>query len=142
MQPSPRPSSYFVDAARSHYLVEPTACTPASGWEKGQVENQVGLVMFVFFAGLAEFERDLIAERVNAGLAAARARGRKGGRRPAITKAGIRRAQAAMQHRDTSVPELCRELSVSKKTALFRYLSPTGELRPMGQKILGMKEGA
>jgi len=28
----------------SHYLVEPTACTPASGWEKGQVENQVGLV--------------------------------------------------------------------------------------------------
>jgi len=29
----------------SHYLVEPVACTPASGWEKGQVENQVGLVL-------------------------------------------------------------------------------------------------
>jgi hypothetical protein len=33
----------------SHYLVEPTACTPASGWEKGQVENQVGLIRERFF---------------------------------------------------------------------------------------------
>ncbi len=33
----------------SHYLVEPVACTPASGWEKGQVENQVGLVRERFF---------------------------------------------------------------------------------------------
>ena len=33
----------------SHYLIEPTACTPASGWEKGQVENQVGLVRERFF---------------------------------------------------------------------------------------------
>jgi transposase len=32
-----------------HYLVEPTACTPASGWEKGQVENKVGLVRERFF---------------------------------------------------------------------------------------------
>jgi transposase len=32
-----------------HYLVEPTACTPASGWEKGQVENQVGVVRERFF---------------------------------------------------------------------------------------------
>jgi len=35
---------------RSHHLVEPVACTPASGWEKGQVENQVGLVRERFFA--------------------------------------------------------------------------------------------
>jgi len=34
---------------RSHYLVDPVACTPASGWEKGQVENQVGLVRERFF---------------------------------------------------------------------------------------------
>ena len=33
----------------SHYLVEPTACSPASGWEKGQVENQVGLIRERFF---------------------------------------------------------------------------------------------
>ena len=98
-----------------------------------------GKLMFAIFAGLAEFERDLTIERVKAGLASARARGTIGGRRPAITKAGLRRAQAAMQHRDTSVPALCRELGVSK-TALFRYVSPNGELRPMGKKILGMAE--
>ena len=33
----------------SHYLVDPVACTPSSGWEKGQVENQVGLVRERFF---------------------------------------------------------------------------------------------
>ena len=100
-----------------------------------------GKLMFAIFAGLAEFERDLLIERVNAGLASARARGRVGGRRPGITKAGLRRAQAAMQHRDTNVAELCKELGISK-TALFRYVGPTGEIRPMGRKILGMVEGA
>ncbi len=40
----------------SHYLVEPTACTPASGWEKGQVENQVGLVRKRFFTPRLRFE--------------------------------------------------------------------------------------
>jgi len=39
----------------SHYLVEPTACTPASGWEKGQVENQVGLVRNRFFKPRLKF---------------------------------------------------------------------------------------
>lgn len=34
---------------RSHYLIEPTVCTPSAGWEKGQVENQVGLVRERFF---------------------------------------------------------------------------------------------
>ena len=39
----------------SHYLVEPVACTPASGWEKGQVENQVGLVRERFFTPRLRF---------------------------------------------------------------------------------------
>jgi transposase len=38
-----------------HYLVEPVACTPASGWEKGQVENQVGLVRERFFTPRLRF---------------------------------------------------------------------------------------
>ena len=38
----------FLQMCR-HYLIEPIACTPASGWEKGQVENQVGLVRERFF---------------------------------------------------------------------------------------------
>ena len=59
--------------------------------------------MFGIFAALAEFERELIRERTVAGLKAARARGRKGGRKFALSKAQVRLAQAAMAHRDTSV---------------------------------------
>src|SRR5216110_3116155 len=40
----------------SHYIVEPVACTPASGWEKGQVENQVGLVRERFFTPRLRFK--------------------------------------------------------------------------------------
>ncbi|MCP4286661.1 MAG: recombinase family protein, partial [Gammaproteobacteria bacterium] len=55
-----------------------------------------GKLVFGIFAALAEFERDLIQERTKAGLAAARARGRKGGRKYELTKAQVRLAQAAM----------------------------------------------
>ena len=41
----------------AHYLVEPTACTPASGWEKGQVENKVGLVRERFFTPRLRFKK-------------------------------------------------------------------------------------
>jgi len=40
----------------SHYLADPVACTPASGWEKGQVENQVGLVRERFFTPRLRFK--------------------------------------------------------------------------------------
>jgi len=69
--------------------------------------------MFTIFAGLAEFERDVIRERTMAGLAAARARGRKGGRKPVFTSSKLRRAQTAMSHRDTSVADLCGELGLA-----------------------------
>ena len=55
-----------------------------------------GRLMFAFFAALAEFERELIVERTMAGLAAARARGRNGGRPFKMTAAKLRLAQAAM----------------------------------------------
>ncbi|WP_244541437.1 recombinase family protein [Rhizobium tibeticum] len=61
-----------------------------------------GRMVFGIFATLAEFERNLIRERTMAGLAAAKARGRKGGRKFALTKAQVRLAQAAMAPRDTS----------------------------------------
>ena len=60
----------------------------------------------------AEFERELIRERTVAGLKAARARGRRGGSKFALTKAQVRLAQAAMAHRDTSVSALCRQLGI------------------------------
>jgi DNA invertase Pin-like site-specific DNA recombinase len=94
-----------------------------------------GKMFFGFFAVLAEFERDLIVERTKAGIEAARARGRRGGRKFSLTKAQVRLAQAAMGKKETIVANLCKELSVSKPT-LYRYVSPTGELRPSAVRLL------
>ncbi len=66
-----------------------------------------GKLVFALFAALAEFERELIRERTLAGLASARARGRKGGRPHALSKAQVRLAQAAMaQVHDQILPQL------------------------------------
>ena len=94
-----------------------------------------GRLMFNFFAALAEFERELIVERTNAGLAAARARGRTGGRPFKMTAAKLRLAQAAMGKPETKISELCAELGVTRQT-LYRHVAPTGELRPDGEKLL------
>ena len=85
---------------------------------------------------LAEFERDLIRERTLAGLEAARARGRRGGRKFALSKAQVRLAQAAMQSRATSVAELAKALRI-KPVTLYRYVGPNGELRENGKRVLG-----
>ncbi len=94
-----------------------------------------GKLMFTMFAALAEFERDVIRERTIAGLAAARARGRKGGRKPVFTPSKLRRAQAAMASRDTHVAELCDELGVSR-AALYNHVSPDGKLTLRGEALL------
>lgn len=94
-----------------------------------------GKLIFGIFAALAEFEGDLIRERTMAGLAAARARGRKGGRQFELTKNQIRLAQSAMANRDTHVADLCTELKISRAT-LYRYVSPSGELRDHARKVL------
>ena len=94
-----------------------------------------GRLSFGIFAALAEFESELIRERTMAGLAAARARGRKGGRKFALSKVQVRMAQAAMANRDTSVSELCKELGV-KPVTLYRYVDPRGNLRDYGKRVL------
>jgi DNA invertase Pin-like site-specific DNA recombinase len=94
-----------------------------------------GKLVFGIFAALAEFERELIRERTIAGLAAARARGRNGGRKPKMTLAKLRLAQAAMEKKGTIVADLCHELGISSQT-LYRHVSPTGELRANGNKII------
>ena len=94
-----------------------------------------GKLVFGIFAALAEFERELIAERTLAGLASARARGRKGGRPFKMTAAKLRLAMAAMGQPETKVGDLCQELGVTRQT-LYRHVSPKGELRPDGVKLL------
>ena len=94
-----------------------------------------GKLVFGIFAALAEYERELISERTIAGLAAARARGRKGGRPFKMTPAKVRLAAASMGKPGTNVGELCKELGITRQT-LYRHVSPTGELSDDGHKIL------
>ena len=97
-----------------------------------------GRLVFGIFAALAEFEREFIIERTKAGLQAARARGRNGGRPFKMTSAKLRLAQAAMGQPETKIAELCAELGVTRQT-LYRHVDPKGALRPDGQKLLDRK---
>jgi DNA invertase Pin-like site-specific DNA recombinase len=84
-----------------------------------------GKLVFHFFAALAEFERDIIQERTRAGLAAARARGRKGGRPPLdrdpAKRKKIEMAKALYADPSHSIEDICRTLHISRAT-LFRYV--------------------
>jgi len=97
--------------------------------------SPAGKMIFSIFGAFAEFERELNRERTLAGLKAARARGRKGGRKFQLTKAQVRLAEAAMKNRDTSVSDLCKELKITRPT-LYKYVAPNGELREFGKKVL------
>lgn len=75
-----------------------------------------GKLVFHLFAALAEFERELVRERTLAGLAAARARGRKGGRPRTLSATKERAALAMMKNRDLPVVEIARHFGVSRST--------------------------
>lgn len=98
-----------------------------------------GRLVFGIFAALAEFERALIIERTKAGLEAARARGRNGGRPFKMTTTKLRLAQAAMGKPETKVAELCAELDITRQT-LYRFVGPKGQLRADGEKLLVRKK--
>lgn len=80
-----------------------------------------GRLIFHIFAALAEFERDLIRERTQAGLAAARARGRQGGRPPTLTADQIKTARRMYEQRDMTVEQIGDVLGVSR-TTIYRAL--------------------
>jgi DNA invertase Pin-like site-specific DNA recombinase len=84
-----------------------------------------GKLIFHIFGALAEFERNLIRERTQAGLTAARARGRLGGRPKALTARQLSIARALYNDKQHSIAEICQTLKISRAT-LYRSLK-TGE---------------
>jgi len=79
-----------------------------------------GELIFNIFSSMAQFERRLIQERTHAGLTAARARGRKGGR-PKVDVSKIQAAKRMHQDKTLSIGEICKVMKISQPT-LYRYL--------------------
>lgn len=82
-----------------------------------------GKLVFHVFGALAEFERELIRERTRAGLAAARSRGKLGGRPKKLSTKQIEMAQKLMKDSSNSIKEICTTLKISRAT-LYRYCQP------------------
>jgi len=89
--------------------------------ERIETSSAAGRLIFHMFAALAEFERNLIRERTKAGLAAARARGRKGGRRPSLSLQQIREIRALLRDPDIRVVDVAARYGVSR-TTLYRHV--------------------
>lgn len=82
-----------------------------------------GELIFNIFASLAQFEREIIRERTHAGLAAARARGRKGGRRPiSSNNPKVIMAKRMNEDKSLSVDQICSTIGISQAT-FYRYLA-------------------
>jgi DNA invertase Pin-like site-specific DNA recombinase len=82
-----------------------------------------GKLVFHIFGALAEFEREIIRERTQAGLQAARARGRNGGRPKKLTNKQIQMLQHLAADKKHSVKEICQTLGIGR-TAFYRYVTP------------------
>lgn len=104
-----------------------------------------GKLIFHIFASLAEFERDLIRERTHAGLAAARARGRNGGRPPGVEDEKKRQAALSLKKDMTrTVREICEILGISRNT-YYKYTrtdapAPTGDATATDSKPTAPKQ--
>lgn len=85
-----------------------------------------GKLIFHVFGALAEFERDLIRERTNAGLAAARARGRVGGRPQKLDEKKLKMLYSLYADKSNSIPDILSTLNISKST-LYRYVNADKE---------------
>ena len=88
--------------------------------ENIDTSTPTGKLMFNIMASLAEFERDMIAERTRSGLESARARGRKGGR-PSKASNKVKMALKMYDSKDYSLPQITEATGVSK-TSLYRYI--------------------
>ena len=97
-----------------------------------------GKLFFGIFAALAEFERELIRERTKAGLEAARARGRKGGRPRKMDKATLMIAIKALEDKNITVRDVAKKLNMTT-TTLYVYLNGDGSLKEHGHNLLNRK---
>lgn len=88
-----------------------------------------GRLVFHVFAALAEFIRELIVDGTHEGLAAARARGQRLGRPPAMTAEQVRQARALLTRPDESVSSIARLFGVSR-TTLYKYVPELGHASP------------
>lgn len=89
--------------------------------EKIETGSASGKLIFHVFAALAEFERNVIRERTQAGLEAARARGRKGGRKPALNAKQVREIKALLRDPDVPVADVAKRYEVSR-TTIYKYV--------------------
>ncbi len=94
-----------------------------------------GRLIFGIFAALAEFEAELIRERTMAGLSAARARGRMGGRPRKMTKDTLKMAMAAMTDTNSNASNVAKSLGVTT-TTLYDYVNGDGSVKEKGQRLL------
>jgi len=99
-----------------------------------------GRLFFGVFAAFAEFERELIAERTRAGLAAARARGRKGGRPRKVDRATLKAAQTLLANTDETAQSIAKRFGIGTVT-LYTYLNGDGSLKEAGEKLMAAEKG-
>lgn len=109
------------------HLIDTVASLEEQGIHLRSLQEQIdtstsgGKLILHVFGALAEFERDLLQERTQAGLAAARARGRRGGRPAALTPKQIDMARALYQDKSRSSADIWQSLGISKAT-FYRYM--------------------
>ena len=109
--------------------------------EKIETSSAAGKLVFHVFAALAEFERNLIRERTHAGLAAARARGRKGGRKPALTPQQVREIKALLRDPSIPVASIADRYGVSRAT-IYKHAGADAPARHQSGPRSGPAKGA
>ncbi len=106
--------------------------------ENIDTSTPTGKLMFHLMAALAEFERDIISERTQAGLEAARARGRRGGRRPAIEKlrpGQLERARQLYTAKENTIAEIMALTGFKSRATFYKYVVNKGEEEGSGSVL-------